>query len=443
MKKTIKTAFALLAIMLFMGACDVMEEPFIKGAEEEKEILSFAVDNIEGVIDQQTKSVVLDLPAGTDVSHLTPVITISTYATIEPASGVTQDFTNPVYYTVTAQNGSAVQYVVEAVAHDADNEKCLLSFVVDDREGVINEVAKTVSLTLPEGTDVTHLAPTVVVSDGASVSPASGEPQDFTNPVAYTVTAQNGTTSVYTVTVLVEGGEVTPTGKTVLIKDFTGARCVNCPAAADYAHNLQHQLGEDRIFILGVHAGYQAQPVGQFPDFLTEEGTTWYNNNDSNPLFAVDHVSLSEGNTLVVEQLDAPVSNALEEVQSFEISVANTYHADTRQLMVATHVTALADYEGEFNVTVCLVEDHIVGWQIVPGGIDKEYVFRNVFRGTLNGAEGETFCGGAVHQGQSFVLQHNTTINADYDDEQCYVLVYVHDKAQGGKILQTAMQKVK
>ena len=64
-------------------------------------------------------------------------------------------------------------------------------------------------------------------------------------------------------------------GKTVLIKDFTGARCVNCPAAAEVAHEIQHNLGEDRVFIMSVHAGYLATPVGLFPDFRTDEGTQW------------------------------------------------------------------------------------------------------------------------------------------------------------------------
>ena len=107
--------------------------------------------------------------------------------------------------------------------------------------------------------------------------------------------------------------------KTVLIKDFTGARCVNCPEAAEYAHELQHRLGEDRIFIMSVHAGFLAQPLGQFPNFLTDEGTEWYNNHDSNPLFTVDHVALTDGQTFSVEQIDTPVANALNEVQLFEI----------------------------------------------------------------------------------------------------------------------------
>lgn len=321
MKGIIRIGLMVLAVMFGMNACDVEKEPYIQGADDEKAILKFEVNDVIGTVDENSKIVVLDFPAGTDVSHLTPTITISTYATIEPESGVEQDFTNPVYYTVTAMNGTTAQYMVEAVVHDADNEKSIRSFVIDDVEGVIDEFSKTVTVQMPEGTDVTELVPTIEVSEGATVSPASGEAQDFTNPVSYTVTAQNGTTAVYTVTVIVEGGEIEPTGKTVLIKDFTGARCVNCPAAAEYAHNLQHQLGEDHVIIMSVHAGYLAQPLGQFPDFLTDEGTEWYNNHDSNPLFSVDHVALTDGNTLSVEQIDAPVAAALEEEQTFEISV--------------------------------------------------------------------------------------------------------------------------
>ena len=240
-----------------------------------------------------------------------------------------------------------------------------------------------------------------------------------------------------------EGGDVEPTGKTVLIKDFTGARCVNCPAAAEHAHNLQHQLDEDHIFILSVHAGFQAQPMGSFPDFLTDEGTAWYNNHDSNPLFTVDHVALTEGNTLNDAQIDAPVAEALLEEQSFEIVVGPSYDAATRQLQVQVQAVALNDLDGEFYITVCLVEDHITGWQTIPGGVDKEYDFRNVFRGTLNGAYGDSFEGSHVDVNDTFLFSYNTEINADYNADECYLMVYVYDKSQDDKILQTAVKKIK
>lgn len=445
MKRILRIGMALLAAMAFMNACDVEKEPYIQGAEDERFILEFRVDSVSGTVDEDNKMVRLDFPAGTNVTHLTPTIVISNYATIEPKSGVAQDFTNPVYYTVTSLSGATSQYMVEAIVHDADNEKSILSFRFDalDESGVIDQIARAISFLLPAETDVTQLVPTIEVSEGATVEPASGVAQDFSNPVTYTVTAQNGTTAVYTVTVDLEGSNMEPTGKTVLIKDFTGARCVNCPAAAEHAHNLQHQLDEDHIFIMSVHAGYLAQPLGSFPDFLTDEGTEWYNNNNSNPLFTVDHVALTEGNTLNETQIDAPVTAALEEEQTFEIVVGPNYDETNRQLKVDVQAIALDDLDGHFFITVCLVEDHIIGWQTIPGGVDKEYDFRNVFRGTLNGAYGTSFEDLHVDANDTFHFNYSTEINADYNADECYLMVYVYDRTQGDKILQTTVKKIK
>ena len=342
---------------------------------------------VVGNIDDDAKTVVLDFPAGTDVSHLVPVIKVSRYATVMPESGVAQDFTQPVLYTVTSFNGDSVQYMVSAVVHDAENEKSILSFRVEDPvcEGVINEVAKTVTLTFPEGTEVSQLVPIIEVSEGATVVPASGEAQDFTHPVEYTVTAMNGTTAVYTVTAVVEENPVGPTGKTVLLNDYTGVRCNNCPAAAELAHSLQEQYGE-RLIVMSIHAGSLSVPAGSLPDFRTEEGTEWYNNNTSNPIGSVDRVKLLSGYTLPVTQWENAVDAAFGETQTVELKVNNSYNETSRMLTTTIDAQALETLSGELALTVCFVEDSIVGMQVTPSGMQNDYLHRHVFRGTWNGA---------------------------------------------------------
>ena len=56
----------------------------------------------------------------------------------------------------------------------------------------------TISTTLPLGTDVTKLVPTITLSTKATVSPASGTAQNFSKDVTYTVTAEDGSTQIYT-----------------------------------------------------------------------------------------------------------------------------------------------------------------------------------------------------------------------------------------------------
>ncbi|HNX67141.1 MAG TPA: DUF5018 domain-containing protein, partial [Bacteroidales bacterium] len=77
--------------------------------------------------------------------------------------------------------------------------------------GVIDDVNKTVTATVPAGTSRTALVPTITVSPNATVSPASGVATDFSSAVTYTVTAQDGTPQAYTVTVSVASGIDTET----------------------------------------------------------------------------------------------------------------------------------------------------------------------------------------------------------------------------------------
>jgi len=82
----------------------------------------------------------------------------------------------------------------------------ILSFVLPEQTGdaVIDSGAFTVAIEVANGTTVTALVPLISVSPGATVDPASGAAEDFTSPVVYTVTAEDGvTTQDWTVTVTV------------------------------------------------------------------------------------------------------------------------------------------------------------------------------------------------------------------------------------------------
>lgn len=106
----------------------------------------------------------------------------------------------------------------------AGSEKAVVSFTIPGQAGesVINEAAHTVTVTMPAGTDLTTLTPEITVSAGASVSPASGVEQDFTNGAAYTVTAEDGTSQTYTVSVVLESAPTVPvTGVTLDMTSIT------------------------------------------------------------------------------------------------------------------------------------------------------------------------------------------------------------------------------
>ena len=89
-----------------------------------------------------------------------------------------------------------------------NSDKSIYDFAINGYPGVISDhnTGNTITVTMPSSTKPwTALAPTFTLSDNASCSPASGDTVDFSNsqttPVDFTVTAQDGSTKVYHVTV--------------------------------------------------------------------------------------------------------------------------------------------------------------------------------------------------------------------------------------------------
>lgn len=100
------------------------------------------------------------------------------------------------------KDGESIMYIHDLKLPDAND---ITSFVLAEQTGAatINDTAHTVSIEVANGTVVTALEPSIGVSLGASIDPISGDAQDFTSPVEYTVESANGDSQVWTVTVTV------------------------------------------------------------------------------------------------------------------------------------------------------------------------------------------------------------------------------------------------
>ncbi len=97
-----------------------------------------------------------------------------------------------------------IEWTAYGSAPVQSSAKTITSFVIDSKAGTLNEGEHTIGVTLPQSTNVTTLSPVIEISDKATVLPASGASQDFTNPVTYTVTAEDGSSQEYVVTVNLE-----------------------------------------------------------------------------------------------------------------------------------------------------------------------------------------------------------------------------------------------
>ncbi|WP_446684980.1 family 43 glycosylhydrolase [Kitasatospora gansuensis] len=75
---------------------------------------------------------------------------------------------------------------------------------------IIDDANSRITLPLAEGSELTALAPQFTLVNGASISPASGTPRDFTKPLTYEVTGSDGGKRTWTVEALIMKSPVLP-----------------------------------------------------------------------------------------------------------------------------------------------------------------------------------------------------------------------------------------
>ncbi|MBQ4358196.1 MAG: DUF5018 domain-containing protein, partial [Paludibacteraceae bacterium] len=176
------------------AGCDSTVTLHLTILSSEAKITSFSIGTTNGTIDNESGTIAFTLPYGTDVTALTPTITLSDGATCAPSGA--QDFSSPVTYTVTAEDGTHYDYTV--TVNIAQNTEALItSFKIGELSATID--GDQITLHLPKGTDLTNLEPIVGISNGATLTP---DTRDFSNPVVYTVTSEDGINSKeYTATI--------------------------------------------------------------------------------------------------------------------------------------------------------------------------------------------------------------------------------------------------
>jgi hypothetical protein len=175
-----------------------------------------------GTVDEGAKTITVNVPYGTVVTGMIASASHSG-ASISPDPAAAKSYTSPVTYTVTAADGSTQAYTVTVnVASNTAKAITAFYFTVGTKNygagtgtesGSGSISGNSISVTVPYGTNITGLAPTVSHS-GASINPTAGTAWGGGSSKTYTVTAEDGTTQNYTVTVNAAPG-ITVSGITV------------------------------------------------------------------------------------------------------------------------------------------------------------------------------------------------------------------------------------
>ncbi len=185
--------------------------------------------------------------------------------------------------------------------------------------------------------------------------------------------------------------------RVVLVEEFSGALCPNCPQGTAELESLKELYG-DQLIILTIHAGDFAFKFEDSKyDFATTAGDELLDLL-GNPLGYPSGVvnrkpeGAQDGYQQFASRWSSSIANSIADSATIGIDQEISFDADTRQLEVTVNILPLEASDRSLRLTVAIKEDKIVDPQAdraAAGGVVKEYVHKNVLREVLTLAEGD------------------------------------------------------
>lgn len=242
---------------------------------------------------------------------------------------------------------------------------------------------------------------------------------------------------------IIEGPKVDETafptsGNKVIIEDFTGHKCGNCPRAHEKAQELLGIYGDNLIFV-AVHAGGFAKvdiPQGYITDFNTSMGTeleSYYEADlEGLPVGMVNRRPWNNKTLTKYPNWSAAVAAILNEDPKLDISLQATFDETTRDISVTANLDYFTAGDANHQIVALITEDSIVAQQadysLAAPSLIEDYVQMHVLRTTITpGTWGVPVKGNPIFAGEKITKTFTATLDPAWREHHCEVVVYVLD----------------
>jgi len=238
------------------------------------------------------------------------------------------------------------------------------------------------------------------------------------------------------------------TTKNVLLEEYTGFRCGNCPPAAVVAHQIKEKYG-DKVVVVAIHTGQLAMPTPQHKyDFRTAIGKAlddYYKigSEIGTPNGLVDRVPYNGNLVLGYSSWEAAVIARMQEKAKMTIEFLNAnYNTTQNSISTELKIKFIDKCLTNYNLAVYIVEDSVVNYQTdyfsTPNDI-PDYVHNNVLRGALTDAWGAQISDIELSSGTEITKDFNYLVAANTDWRMNWVrLVAIITNAETKEVLQVA-----
>jgi len=242
----------------------------------------------------------------------------------------------------------------------------------------------------------------------------------------------------------------------VLLEDYTGQRCPNCPAGSSIIKNTLMPRYGDSLVVIAIHAGFLSSPSGEFinQDFRTTAGTEWHDGFGVSqwPTGVVNNKAYPpDGILLTSTKWSSVVPKGLKDPFYLKLDLKTEYDTTVRALNTYIKAKFNMSYSGATKAVAFLTEDEVVGLQDNMGVVIEEYEFEHMLRTDISGTYGAALTNSAVAANDSVEIAHmnfkvpeeiNSGKGKAVNDKHVTLVVFVYDVATKA-VLQVEKLKIR
>jgi len=221
--------------------------------------------------------------------------------------------------------------------------------------------------------------------------------------------------------------------RNILIEDFTGQRCVNCPNATEEIAKYQKAYGEDTVIAVAIHSGPFGHQNGvesssRYP-LCTETGDAYFKYWTGSWFTAQPCVIVNRnGNKLALPPYGESIISALAQTTPVTLNLNAAFNRDSTEVAVA--VDAITSENVNAKLQVWVLEDSITGTQYMPdGNRNAQYIHNHVFRTSVTAdIYGDEF---NITEGANPKAEYKFTIDTKWKARHLSVVAFVYNDVEG------------
>ena len=230
-----------------------------------------------------------------------------------------------------------------------------------------------------------------------------------------------------------------PTFRNVLIEDFTGRMCVNCPDAHLIVNNIVEQ-NPGRVWSVNIHSGYFSPTT--YPNMNTSIGETLLNG-FSIQAFPMGHVNRSTSTPLGREVWASTVESQLSQMSEVNMAGYVNIDRDTRMVDITLEIYYTSNSSESSNyLSIIMLQDSIMGSQlgsqynpsqIINGQYCHMHVLRDMITSDWGDEISPTTAGTLITKNYTYEIPETigTPNGVEVDIDNIHFVAFITEKYQG------------